>query len=233
MIGSPVGIVSGSGLDLSALLDTVEEHVPFEAIPGLDAGQVAGHRYGFVRGRCGTRPVVLQQGRLHFYEGLDYASVTRTVDALHGFGVDTVIFTNVAGGLLPAMEPGDLVAVDHIIPWRYHAWPNQPRELRPDFIVPGCSHTGAYVWMHGPCYETRAEVGAVQALGGKVVGMSTAPELARCLKWGLRTAVVSCVTNVSHRAEVLTHEHVVLVARHASEKLAEVIRAALLDRFEN
>jgi purine-nucleoside phosphorylase len=233
MTGSPVGVVSGSGIDLSALLDTVEERLPFESIPGLTAGQVPGHRYGFVRGHCGARPVILQQGRRHFYEGLDHAAVVRTVDALRSLGAETVIFTNVAGGLLPVMEPGDLVAVDRVIPWRYCAWPGQPRELRPDFLLPGCGHTGAYVWMHGPCYETRAEVGAVQTLGGAVVGMSTAPELARCLELGLQTAVVSCVTNVSHHTEVLTHEHVVSVARHASERLVALIRSALQNFIEN
>lgn len=224
---APVGIVSGSGLDLTGLLDTVTARQPFSAVSGLDHGAVPGHDYAFIHGRCGTCPIVLQQGRRHVYEGLPHADVVRTVDVLHGFGVDTILFTNVVGGLLSDLRPGDLVAVSALTPWPYVAWPGQPRTIPTDFRLPGCHTTGVYYWMHGPCYETRAEITALQCQGAAVVGMSTAPEAARCRELGLRTAVVSCVTNVCGAPQALTHEHVLAVARRASGDLTALIRSVL------
>jgi len=222
-----IGLVWGSGLDLSGILDEVESRLAFENVPGLGTGFVPGHGYDYLRGQCGDRQVVLQRGRRHLYEGLPFEDTVRTVDALAEQGVRTVIFTNVVGGLRPEMEPGVLVAVDGIRLWHFRHWPNQPSRLEPDFAVPGCPHRGEYVWMHGPCYETRAEIRALQHLGGAVVGMSTAPELARCKALGVRAAVVSCVTNNCCRPQVLTHEHVVTNARRASETLVALLRRAL------
>ena len=222
-----VAVVSGSGLDLTGLLDETGEERPFETVPGLAHGTVPGHVCRFTHGHCGGLPMVLQRGRLHLYEGPGYAAVVRTVDALYAWGVRTVLFTNVVGGLRPAMRPGDLVAIDRVDLWRCARWSNQPASLSPDFQVSGCAFSGIYHWMPGPCYETPAEIAALQHLGAGVVGMSTAPELARCRELGLRAGIVSCVTNSCCRPQVLTHDHVVAIAREASADLTALIRQAL------
>jgi len=218
-----VGIVCGSGLGLTSLLDEVVREQPFNAIPGL----APGHGYTFVHGLCGPCPIIIQRGRLHMYEGLGYEAVVQTVDAMHRFGVRVILFTNVAGGLLPEMPPGDLLAVKQLKLWRYAPWPSEPETISTDFLVPGCEFTGTYYWMHGPCYETRAEIGALQKLGASAVGMSTAPELARCHELGIRAGVISCITNSCCRPQALTHDHVIAMAQNSSEKLAGIIRNAM------
>ena len=223
----PLGIASGSGLDLTGLLDEVAYEQPFHTVPGLAHGHVPGHAYTFVHGRCGAWPVVLQRGRLHLYEGVPYQRVVQTIDALRGLGVRTVLFTNVAGGLQPEVAPGDLVAVQRFKLWPCAAWPDQPAEIPTDFVVSQCERVGFYYWMHGPCYETPAEIAALQRLGGSVVGMSTAPEIARCHQLGLRAGAITCVTNSCCQPGVLTHAHVVATARRASARLTAVIRRAL------
>lgn len=221
-----IGIVSGSGIDLRPLLDEVTCEQPFHAIRGLAEVHVPGHAGMFVHGRCGGRDVVLQCGRLHVYEGLPVEDVVRTVDVLYDFGVKALVFTNTAGGLLPEMRPGVFAAADLIRTWRHRAYP-LPDAIVPDFVVPGCDFTGVYCWMHGPCYETQAEIAALRCLGGATVGMSVAPEMARCRELGLRGGVVSCVTNTCVMPEVLTHERVVEVAQRFSRKLCTRLRAAL------
>lgn len=225
-MSNPIGIVAGSGIDLRDLFDSTPATTAFAELPGLAEGHVAGHASVFLRGHCAGRPLVVQCGRLHAYEGLDFATVTRTVDALHAFGVRTVLFTNAVGGLLPALEPGDLVAADAVCAWHYTGFA-LPRHITPDFVPPHCDAQGTYYWMHGPCYETQAEIAALQRLGAATVGMSTAPELLRCTALGVRAGVISCVTNSCVRPERLTHDGVLATARKASEKLCRLLRVTL------
>lgn len=223
----PIAISAGSGIILEALLDRVEKEVPFGDIPGLGAGDVAGHRYVFVHGHCGEIPVIVQSGRVHFYEGMDFGGVTRTVEVLHGYGVRTVVFVNAAGGLDPAVSRGEVVGVDRVRLCRYAGWDATPGVLFPDFTVPGCDWTGTLHWIHGPSYETRAEIVALQGMKSMAVGMSTAPELARCQELGMRGAVVSCVTNCCWKPGALTHAEVTDTARRASARIASILRQAL------
>ena len=105
-----IAVVAGSGLDLVGVLDTVERELSFaEGCPRAQTA-VPGHAGRFVIGRCGETHVIVQCGRLHFYEGLTYEVVTSTVDTLRALGAGSVIFTNAAGGLEPGMRPGHLMA---------------------------------------------------------------------------------------------------------------------------
>ena len=220
---TPVGIVSGSGIHLRPLLDEVLLELPFAEVDGVAAATVAGHDGSFVFGRCEGLPLVLQSGRIHLYEGHAPDAVAATADALHGFGVRTLILTNAAGGLEESLVPGDWVAADSVLAWRFQGH-TFPERMIPDFLVPGCRTTGTYSWMHGPCYETRAEIRALQAMGGKTVGMSVALELERCQQRGIRAGVVSCVTNNCTAQEPLSHAQVVETAARASAHLCGILR---------
>lgn len=223
-----VGIVAGSGIELRDLLDEITSESLFSEFPQVAPIGVSGHSGRFVRGIAGKCPVIVQCGRLHFYEGFDYSTVARTVDVMAGFGAKTMVFTNAAGGLRPEMQPGDLLAVDAVRPFvRYKGWPDAPDKMSPDFVLPGCTHQGAYFWVHGPSYETRAEIAALRSLGAAAIGMSTAPELYRCRELGLRAAIISCITNNCCCPQHLTHEHVVETARRASARIVQLIRNAL------
>jgi len=224
---APVGIVAGSGIELRPLLDTVSEERRFSEFPDLGQGVIEGHPRRFVCGACGPYPIVLQCGRLHMYEGLNYEAVVRPVDVLQGLGVRSVLFTNAAGGLVPGMAPGDLLGVDRVRMWRYGRWDATPGTLLPDFVIADCDFTGGYQWVHGPCYETPAEIAALQNQRMAAVGMSTAPELARCQELGIRAGVIACITNSCCHPHVLTHEEVTSVARQTSGKLVRHIRSVL------
>lgn len=220
-------MVAGSGIDLLPVLTRVDRRVPFAEVPGLAVAGVAGHRGEFVYGWAEDVPIVLQNGRLHLYEGLSVEEVTRPVEVLAASGVRSVVFTNAAGALDPRLGPGDLLGVTRVLTWPCVRWPGQPAAMQTDFVVPGCDREGVYMWVHGPSYETPAEIRALRRLGGAVVGMSTAPELWRARRLGLRSAVVSCITNTCLAPQVLTHEHVVETARRSSGKLAEVLRKSV------
>ncbi len=224
-----IAIVTGSGLELGGLLDRPVWEKPFSAFEHCSPAQVAGHPGTFAAGECAGVPLILQRGRRHIYEGIGFDELTAPVRALAAMGVECVVFTNAAGGLLPELEPGHLLAVERVITWPCRRWPEQPGELLPDWLVPACDATGVYAWVHGPSYETRAEIGALRSMGAGAVGMSTAPEMAAAHRLGLRTAVVSCITNTCCRVQRLTHDHVLATARDASARLCALLRNALPD----
>ena len=153
---------------------------------------------------------------------------TRPVDVLHELGARTIVFTNAAGGLRDNLPPGSIVAANRIATWPYSRWVDQPAEFAPDRVLPGADAEGTYTWVHGPSYETAAEIDLLRSHGADVVGMSTAPEVQRAQALGIEAAALSCVTNVCGSGEALTHDHVVEVARTASARLVRLIRAALV-----
>ncbi len=222
-----VAVIAGSGLDLRALLDEIDEERAFADVPGLRDARIAGHTGKFIFGRSEGARVIVQSGRLHFYEGLDYETASAPVAALHAFGARTILLTNAAGGLLPNMRPGDLMAVDEIRCWPCARWRERPESLALDFVPEKCDWRGAYHWVHGPCYETRAEIAALRALGSTAVGMSTAPEILRARELGMRVGAISCITNNCCTPQVLTHDHVLRTAAAASARLCEVLRGVV------
>lgn len=220
-MSQPCGVVAGSGIDLLPLLDEVIEEIPFERFGGFGT-PVAGHARRFVLGRCARRDVVLQLGRFHLYEGLTLDQVQAPVRWMQSLGVGEIVFTNAVGGIAPRLAMGDLVGVTSLHAWHRGAWV-LPARIDLQHTLPGCAATGNYWWMYGPCYETRAEIAALRALGGDVVGMSTLPDAAAALELGLKVRVVSCVTNLCGHG-IVTHEEVLRTGQTASARMVELMR---------
>src|ERR1041385_1697107 len=72
-----VGVILGSGLgDVVESID-VETAIPYGEIPGAKASTVLGHSGRMVFGRAGAVPIVVMQGRVHYYEGHEMAEGDR------------------------------------------------------------------------------------------------------------------------------------------------------------
>src|SRR5690606_5250628 len=56
---------------------------------------------------------------------------------------------------------------------------------------------GVYAAVHGPSYETPAEIRYLRAIGADAVGMSTAPETIVARHMGIEVLAVSCITNMA------------------------------------
>ena len=110
-----VGLVLGSGL--GPLAEEIEDAttIPYEDIPYWPQSTVVGHSGTLVIGKLAGQSVVAQRGRAHFYEGYSMAQVTFPVRVMQELGVETVIFTNAAGGVNPTFNVGDVMLIeDHI-----------------------------------------------------------------------------------------------------------------------
>lgn len=235
----------GSGL--GSLADGVTDRVeiPFADV-GLPDTTVPGHAGRFVAGSIDGVEVLVQQGRVHLYEGLGVERVVAAVRAAAAIGIDTYVVTNAAGGLVDTFDPGDLMVIaDHInlsghnaltgiVPPLFLDQSNAyDADLRASFEgvakdLGVALQRGVYIGLAGPTYETPAEVMMLRTLGGQAVGMSTVNEVIAANAAGMRVLGCSLITNVHRLGGTPTdHEEVMAEGKAAGPRLASVIRAWL------
>lgn len=247
-----LGVVLGSGL--GAFGDTLEDRVriPYADIPRMPVSRVVGHAGVLSLGRVDDVEVACMQGRVHLYEGHEAERVVFGVRLLARLGCQAVLITNAAGGVHPSLRPGDLMLiVDHInltgrnplagpnvdalgprFPDMSEAYDRGLRDIaRQAARVEGLSlHEGVYLANFGPAYETPAEVRMARTLGADAVGMSTVPEVIALRHMGVRTAAISCITNLAAgiSPEPLDHKEVEEVANRTRDDFVRLIRRWVL-----
>lgn len=211
-----IGIILGSGLgDFADEFENIS--ISYEDIPGFEKSHVEGHKGKLVFAEIEGKPVVMMQGRYHFYEGYSMQTVTYPVKVMKSLGIDTLIITNAAGAVNKDFSPADLMFItDHINFMGTNPLigknDNSMGERFPDMSeiyskelinkaeniahnLGITTHRGIYAATTGPSYETPAEINMFRLLGASAVGMSTAPE-AIVAKWcGLKILGISCLTN--------------------------------------
>jgi purine-nucleoside phosphorylase len=242
-----VGIILGSGL--GKVVDMLEDavHIPYSEIPNFPVSSVKGHGGQLAFGTCAGKGVVVQEGRVHFYEGLPAQKILYPLFVMKALGVKTVINTNAAGGINPEFNGGDLMLVrDHInFMWLNPLagpnddsvgprFPDMARAYHPrlrEIARQGGKELGielregVLISFSGPSYETRAEIAMSAQLGADAVGMSTVPEAIVSSYLGFRFLAITFISNLvsSDRTAKLTHEEVTAAAGAASKKLASLI----------
>ncbi len=244
-------VVLGSGLGgLAESLDSAR-FLPFDEIPGYPAAKVEGHAGRLAGGKLSGVPVLLQQGRVHYYEGHPMEKVVLLARGLVLAGVKVLVVTNAAGAIAPELGPGDLMRItDHLnlmgnnpLIGPHHErlgerFPDMSQAYNPEVgkILDEAAaekghtlHRGVYAAFSGPSYETPAEIRMVRSLGASAVGMSTVPEAIAATQMGARVGAISCVANsaagMSHSG--ISHEEVLEVTARAAKRLAEIIKTAL------
>ena len=245
-----VAVVLGSGLGVLAGEVQGARRIPYTDIPGFPASGVAGHKGELVAGTLAGVPVVVQNGRVHLYEGHAASVVALPVRVCHRLGARTLIVTNAAGGIRPTFRPGTLMLIaDHVnLMWRNPlVGPVEPGEERfPDMSDPydrGLRalardvarvanvplEEGVYAGMLGPSYETPAEIRMLQRLGADAVGMSTVPEVLAARACGMRSLGFSTITNVAAglSAERVSHDDVLATGQRAAGQVATLIKGVL------
>ena len=246
-----LGLVLGSGLgDLASELEGAVI-IPYRDIPGWPPSTVIGHSGQLILGRLGGVEVAVMAGRNHVYEGYSAAQVVYGVRVLQGFGVDSMIFTNAAGGINLRYRQGGLVLItDHINLQGANplTGPNDDA-LGPRFPDMSEAYSlayrtialaaaarlqipleqGVYAAVAGPSYETPAEIRYLRAIGADLVGMSTVPEVIAVNHMGMRCLGISCVTNMAAGVlpGKLVHEEVMEAGRRVRETLLTLIKAIL------
>ncbi len=215
-----IAVVLGSGLgDFANGLGGAPVSMPYASIPHWPASRVVGHEGRLVVGEVGAKRVAALAGRVHFYEGHDMATIVFATRAMGLVGVKTMIFTNAAGGINTAFSQGALMVIDdhvNLLGTNPLVGPNDERfgPRFPDMttayskrlrrIADDVAHEqslslahGVYVAVHGPSYETPAEIRYMRAIGADAVGMSTVPEVIAARHMGIEAMGISCITNMA------------------------------------
>ncbi|MHC4841075.1 MAG: purine-nucleoside phosphorylase [Planctomycetota bacterium] len=245
-----IGIVLGTGLSGLGEHVKADLRIPFSEIPHLSGTSVQSHSGEVVFGSIEGTPVVVMEGRLHYYEGFDLADIVYPVRLMHALGCDKLVLSNAAGCLNPDYDLGDLMIInDHInLPGLCGVNPlvgpnDEDLGARfPDMSAPYSQRVidlakttaveldlnlreGVYVMVTGPNLETKAEYRMLRNLGADVVGMSTLPEVVAARHLGLEVAAFSIATDmcIPETLEEANIEKIIKTASEAEPKLTALV----------
>jgi len=243
-----VAIILGSGLGALAEQIDAEARLPYAEIPGFPESTVEGHAGRLIVGTLEGKTVVAMQGRVHFYEGYTLADVVFPVRVMRRLGAAVLLVSNAAGGINRQWHRGDLMIIaDHINfmgsnpligpndPLLGPRFPDMSQAYDPELIalaeraalaegIP--IRKGVYVGVHGPSYETPAELRMLGRWGADAVGMSTVPEVIAARHMGMRVLGITAITDMATGEQVLpvSHEEVMAAARELEPRFIRLVR---------
>ena len=249
-----IGMILGSGL--GSLAEAVEAAViiPYGEIPSWPVSTVEGHQGRLVIGTLEKQPVLIMQGRSHFYEGYSMSEIGFPIRVMQRLGIEILIVTNAAGGINQAYEPGEVMLInDHLnllgmagesplrgpnfdsigprFPDMGRAYDRElgslARQAVEDQDFP--LHEGVYVCLAGPSFETPADLRFLQAMGVDAVGMSTVPEVTVARHGNMRVLGLSTISNKANLdgSTLTSHEEVLGAGKIVVPRLTRIIRYVL------
>lgn len=237
-----VALVLGSGLgDYGDNID-IRYRVDYAEIDNFPISTVEGHQGRFLFGYIKDVPVVVMQGRIHYYEGYSMSDVVLPIRLMHLMGAEILMLTNSSGGLNPDFVPGDLMMITDQIstfvpspligknidelgtrfPDMTHIYDRSLQQMIRDVAkdMDFSLKEGVYIQFTGPNYESPAEVRMARLLGADAVAMSTACEAVAAKHMGMKICGISCISNMAAgiTGQPLSHEEV----KAAGERVAPV-----------
>ena len=246
-----IALVLGSGLGDYADQMEIAATVDYRDIEGFPVSTAPGHKGRFVFGYVKGVPVVVMQGRVHYYEGYDMTGVVLPIRLMKLMGAKVLFLTNASGGIRQGFHPGDLM----LITGQISSFVPSPLigenipELGPRF--PDMSHVydedlqqivkktacsldidlreGVYIQLKGPNYETPQEIHMCRVLGADAVGMSTACEAVAANHMGMKIVGISCISNLAAGISPtpLSEEEVIEAGRQVAEKFTALVTASI------
>jgi purine-nucleoside phosphorylase len=242
-----LAMILGSGFQNALSNLEVAQEIAYGQLPEFPTVGVTGHVGKMVFGHFDKTPVLVLKGRVHYYEGHEMSRVTFPVRVLAEFGIRTLLLTNAAGGINKSYRAGDfMILSDHINMMGVNPLRGTSSLALPQFVDltdlydPGLRellkkaakrnkmkcHSGVYLAVSGPNYETPAEVRAFRTLGADAVGMSTVPEAIVARQCGVKVAAMSCITNAAAGCEpgALLHQDVLAMGEKRRVQIAGFLK---------
>ncbi|MBL8089461.1 MAG: purine-nucleoside phosphorylase [Anaerolineales bacterium] len=248
------GIILGSGLN--GLADSVSDAVTiaYSDLPNFPVSTVHGHVGRFVIGMLEDKPVLVMQGRIHYYEGYTMGETTLPVRIMQRLHIPSLIVTNAAGGVNPDFSPGDVMLITDQLnlmgmsglnplmgPNLDELGPRFPDMSQP-YDRALCDLTrkvakedkialqeGVYAGLSGPSFESPADLRFLRLIGVDAVGMSTVPEVIVARHGGMRALGLSGISNKANLdgSTITTHEEVIEAGKVITPKIEKIIRGVL------
>ncbi len=244
-----IGIILGTGLGALVNEIEVEAKLDYKNIPHFPISTVESHSGKLIFGYLASKPVVVMNGRFHYYEGYSMKQITFPVRVMKMLGIKQLIVSNASGGLNPDYQVSDIMIIDDHI----NLFPENPLiganldNLGPRFpdmsepydqgliekaIKIGQENRikfqkGVYAAVTGPSLETRAEYKYIRNIGADTVGMSTIPEVIVARHMDLKVFAVSVITDlgVEGKIEKVTIEKILKAAKDAEKNLSILMKS--------
>lgn len=247
-----VALILGSGLGALAEEIEIAAIVDYGEIEGFPTSTVPGHKGRFVFGSMDGVPVVIMQGRVHYYEGYEMRDVVLPTRLMKLMGAEVLFLTNASGGVNPDFSAGDFMLITdqiaNFVPSPLIGpnleqfgtrFPDMSeiynKELRAVIADTAKElnirlRQGVYIQLTGPNFESPAEVRMCRALGADAVGMSTACEAIAANHAGMKVCGISCVANLGCglTENPLTHREVMEAADKAAPLFKKLIRSSVV-----
>ncbi|MBS4983684.1 MAG: purine-nucleoside phosphorylase [Hungatella hathewayi] len=246
-----VALVLGSGLGDYAEEIDIRATLDYHDIEGFPVSTIPGHKGRFVFGYVGKVPVVIMQGRVHFYEGYPIQDVVLPARLMKLMGAKVLFLTNAAGGVNGNFHAGDFMLMNDQIstfvpspligenieefgprfPDMSQVYDKDLRELikttAGELQIP--LQEGVYIQLTGPAYESPAEVRMCRTLGADAVGMSTACEALAANHMGMKICGISFISNLAcgMTDEPLSHKEVQEAADKAAPLFKKLVTASI------
>lgn len=247
-----IALVLGSGLGDYADDLRIEASIDYADIENFPISTVPGHRGRFIFAYVDEVPIVIMQGRVHYYEGYSVSDVVMPIRLMGMMGAETLFLTNASGAINTAFAAGDFMLIDDHIQYGVPSpligpnidalgtrFPDMSQvydeSLRSILKTAADSlniklQEGIYLQTSGPNYETPAEIRAYGVLGADVVGMSTACEAVAACHMGMKVCGISCVSNMAAgiSKNKLSHEEVQQTAQRVAPDFKRLITQSII-----
>ena len=248
-----IALVLGSGLGSFANNVSARYAIDSAAIPNYPVSSVQGHAgkiiFGTIEesGRTSI-PLLLFQGRVHYYESGRVDQVVFSIELAHKLGAKTLLVTNAAGGINSNFQAGQLMLIKDCLnlAMKYPLTASATQTTKrtsvgfdsklQDLIRDSARdlqislQEGTYCWLHGPSYETAAEIKMLRTLGVDAVGMSTVPEIVKARSLGMNVAGISLISNMATGLSLtkLSHEEVTETADKTQLSFSTLMKEIIL-----
>ncbi|MEF9971824.1 MAG: purine-nucleoside phosphorylase, partial [Oscillospiraceae bacterium] len=225
--------------------------VEYKDIEGFPVSTVPGHVGRFIFGYVSGVPLVVMQGRVHFYEGYPMTDVVLPIRLMGLLGAKALLLTNAAGGANFSFNAGDFMLIrDQIasfvpsplngkniealgtrFPDMCHIYDEKLCDAIRDSAARGAIslREGVYMQLPGPQFESPAEVRMCRSMGGDALGMSTCCEAIAARHMGLRVCGISCISNLAAgmTSAPLTHEEVNETTDRVAKQFTALTKGAI------
>jgi len=247
-----VAVVLGSGwLPAADALGAPAAEFSLAELGGFPQPTVPGHTPVARSVLVESQRVLVYLGRTHLYEGHPVDAVVHGVRTAAAAGCRVIILTNASGGINESYRVGQPVLLsDHLnLTGRSPmTGPEPPPGYASRFVDltdlysprlramarqadPSLAE-GVYAALHGPHYETPAEIRMLRTAGADMVGMSTALEAIAARHRGADVLGISLITNPAAGLSPAGLDHgEVLAAGQASAARVGALLAQVIPRL--